>query len=302
MASTPRQRTLEARLAAVSSVQPQFATALRAAHGAGLRGDNAVADGLLGWLMAQPNVGSDAKRAAGIKGDVDHQGASGFFRGLLELLRQTGRKGLLLVLDECETIQRVRGDLREKSLNALRQLIDDIGSGTYHGLYVVITGTPEFFDGQQGVRRLPPLAERLHTDFSGDPRFDNPKAPQIRLQPFDLDKLVEAGRRVRDIYPAESPDRVRALVDDTLLRDLAIGVTGQLGKKTGVAPRIYLRKLVGDLLDKVDQFPDYDPRKDFKLVVDVAEMTAEERDAAGVQRSVDDIAIDADAPNRSGLE
>ena len=184
----------------------------------------------------------------------------------------------------------------------MRQLIDDIGSGTYHGLYVVITGTPEFFDGQQGVRRLPPLAERLHTDFSGDPRFDNPKAPQIRLQPFDLDKLVEAGRRVRDIYPAESPDRVRALVDDTLLRDLAIGVTGQLGKKTGVAPRIYLRKLVGDLLDKVDQFPDYDPRKDFKLVVDVAEMTAEERDAAGVQRSVDDIAIDADAPNRSGLE
>jgi hypothetical protein len=52
----------------------------------------------------------------------------------------------------------------------------------------------------------------------------------------------------------------------------------------------------------IDQFPDYDPRKDFKLVVDVAEMTAEERDAAGVQRSIDDIAIDADAPSRGGLE
>ena len=31
-----------------------------------------------------------------------------------------------LVLDEVETIQRVRSDSREKSLNALRQLIDDI--------------------------------------------------------------------------------------------------------------------------------------------------------------------------------
>ena len=101
------------------------------------------------WLMAQPNVGADAKRHAGIKGEVDHQGASGFLRGLLELLRQTGRKGLVLVLDECETIQRTRRDLKEKSLNALRQLIDDVGAGVYRGLYVVITGTTAFFEGPE---------------------------------------------------------------------------------------------------------------------------------------------------------
>src|ERR1019366_5357583 len=120
---------LEKRLASVSAIQPQFAAALRACHVARLAGDNATAEGLIAWLMAQPNVGPDIKRRAGIKGGVDGLGASGFFRGLLELLRQTGRKGLLLVLDECETIQRVRGDLREKSLNALRQLVDDLDGG-----------------------------------------------------------------------------------------------------------------------------------------------------------------------------
>lgn len=130
---------LEQRLAVVSSTQPQFAAALRACHGARLQGDNATAEGLFAWLMAQPNVGADIKRAAGLKGDVDNFGAAGFFRGLLELLRQTGRKGFLLVLDECETIQRVRDDLREKSLNALRQLVDDLDAGRYPGMYVMIT-------------------------------------------------------------------------------------------------------------------------------------------------------------------
>jgi hypothetical protein len=49
------------------------------------------------------------------------------------VLRQTGRKGLVLVLDEVETIQRVRADSREKSLNALRQLIDDLIAGATRG-------------------------------------------------------------------------------------------------------------------------------------------------------------------------
>ena len=156
---------LEKRLASVSATHPQFAAALRACHTARLREEHAIAEGLMAWLMGQPNVGADIKRAAGIKGDLDHRGASGFFRGLLAVLQQTGRAGFLLVLDEVETIQRVRADSREKSLNGLRQLLDDLDGGHYPGMYVLITGTPQFFDGPQGVRRLPPLQQsaRLST-------------------------------------------------------------------------------------------------------------------------------------------
>jgi hypothetical protein len=82
--------------------------------------------------------------------------ASAFLRGLLAMLQQTGRKGLVLVLDEVETLQRMRSDVREKSLNALRQWIDDIDAGRYPGLYLLVTGTPAFFDGNQGVKRLRP--------------------------------------------------------------------------------------------------------------------------------------------------
>jgi hypothetical protein len=282
---------LERRLADVSKTQPQYAAALRVCYAARLRADHATEQGLIAWLMGQPNVAASVKREAGIKGDLDSDGASGFLRGVLEVLRQTGRKGLVLVLDEVETIQRVRGDSREKSLNALRALIDDVHAGRYPGLYILITGTPAFFDGPHGVRRLAPLAQRLETDFSGDPRHYNPRAPQIWLSPFDHDRLVRVGRRIRDLYALDRPERVRAKVDDAVVERLARAVVGQLGEKVGVAPRLFLRRLV-DVLDRVDEYEDFEPAKDYQVLLKASELTPEEAVAAGVAKNVDDIELD----------
>ena len=116
--------------------------------------DHATAEGLAGWLAGQPHVAASIKRVAGIKGDVDHFAALSFLRGLLLILKDSGYSGLVLVLDEIETLQRVRGDVREKGLNALRQLIDDIDGGRFPKLFLLTTGTPAFFDGPQGVQRL----------------------------------------------------------------------------------------------------------------------------------------------------
>jgi hypothetical protein len=231
------------------------------------------------------------KRAAGIKGEIDHETAGAFLRGMLVLLSQSGRKGLLLVLDEAETIQRMRADVRERSLNALRQLIDDIASNRYPGLYLLLTGTPAFFEGPQGIKRLPPLAQRLHEDFGGDPRFDNPRAAQVRLLPFDRARMLEVGRRVRDLYPAKDSARMQRMVDDALIGALADKVTGALGGKVGVAPRLFLKKLVGSLLDRVNDHPDFDPRVDADLAVSTVEMSADEASAAGVVRDADALSV-----------
>src|SRR5207302_6507999 len=115
-----------------------------------LAGDEAAAGALLAWLGGQPNVAGSARRTAGLKGDLDHFAALGFLQGLLTVLRDCGHPGLLVVLDEIETLQRVRSDVRDKGLNALRQLLDEIDAGRFPGLFLVITGTPAFFDGQQG--------------------------------------------------------------------------------------------------------------------------------------------------------
>jgi hypothetical protein len=282
---------LEARLAKVSATHPTFAAVLRGVHEARVKGDVATADGLLSWLMGEPTVAAAVKRTAGIKGELDAHAAAGFFRGLLAVLAQTGRKGLLLVLDEVETVQRMRGDVREKSLNALRQLIDDVYANRYPGLYLVITGTPAFFDGPQGVKRLPPLEQRLHVQFA-QPEFDNARAVQIRLSAFDEGRLLEVGRKVRDLYPARNAARIAARVGDDVVGALARQTAGKLGGKVGVAPRLFLKKLVGEVLDRVDEHEAYDPVQHYQLELSPAEMSAEERAAAGVERGVDEIELE----------
>jgi hypothetical protein len=188
--------------------------------------------------------------------------------------------------------------VRDKALNAIRQLVDEIDSGRYPGLFLVITGTPAFYDGPSGVPRLPPLAQRLATDFSTDPRFDNPRAVQLRLPGFDEAALLALGVRVRDLYAgaASEPERVARLVDDAYLAQLASAVTGSLGGKIGVAPRVFLKKLVSDVLDRVDQFADFDPRKDYKLTLGADELTDVERNAASLNRQLavgaDDVDLD----------
>ncbi|TDO89913.1 BREX system ATP-binding protein BrxD [Enemella evansiae] len=280
-------RLLEERLRDLGDRAPGFAQALRGYRSAVARGDTATADALAAWLGGQPHVAAAAKRAAGVRGDLDHFGAMGFLQGLLLVLRDAGHPGLLLVLDEVETLQRVRGDMRDKALNALRQLIDEVDSGRYPGLYLVITGTPAFFEGTSGITRLPPLAQRLATDFTTDARFDNPRAVQVRLPGFDQERLLELGTRVRDLYAdgSTAAERVRSRIDDALVATLAEAVIGRLGGRIGVAPRLFLKKLVGDLLDRVDQFADFDPRVHYRPVIAVAELTDAERAAAGRTRT-----------------
>jgi hypothetical protein len=283
---------LTARLSEVSRHAPSFAAALRGYRSALAAGDEATAAAVLAWLGGQPHVAAAARRSAGVRGDLDHFGALGFVQGLLTVLRDSGHRGLFVVLDEVETLQRVRSDARDKALNALRQLIDEVHSGRFPGLYLVITGTPAFYDGQQGVQRLAPLAQRLATDFTTNPRFDNPRAVQVRLPGFTQESLVGLGLTIRDLYAAgaSAPDRIAALADDAYVADLARAVGGALGGKAGVAPRLFLKKLVGDVLDRIDQFPDFDPRQHYRLTVSSGELTDVERNLA--QSSADDVSLE----------
>ncbi|TYL54031.1 BREX system ATP-binding protein BrxD [Agromyces mariniharenae] len=275
--ATAADALMERRLSNVSKTAPAFATALRGYRAAVRAGDAAQAEGLLAWLAGQPHVAAAVRRGAGVRGELDHFGALGFLQGLLTVLRDSDYRGLVVILDEVETLQRVRSDVREKSLNSLRQLVDEVDAGRFPGLYILITGTPAFFDGPQGMQRLPPLAQRIAADFSGDPRFDNPRAPQVRLTGFTETSLHELGARIREVYASGQPtqDRLLTHVDDAFLTELGSSIAGQLGGRVGVAPRLYLRRLV-DILDRVDQFEEYEPRRDALGAIPAADMTAAE--------------------------
>jgi len=88
------------------------------------------------------------------------------------------------------------------------------------------------------------------------------------------------------MYAIGASERIGSVVDDGYIDDLAIAVSGRLGGKVGIAPRLYLKKLVADVLDRVDQYSDFDPRRDYALTVVDSELGQVERQAAA---GVDDI-------------
>jgi hypothetical protein len=110
--------------------------------------------------------------------------------------------------------------------------------------------------------------------------------------------MVEVGQRIRELYPSEQRARVEAKVTDAVINDLARGVAGKLGGRVGVAPRIFLKRIV-DLLDRVDEHADFDPREHYSLVIEPTELTQEEQAAAGVARTVDDIPLDLGEPTKT---
>ena len=120
---------------------------------------------LISWLSGSANVAASVKRRAEIKGDIGSSDALAYLRGILEICKAAGYEGLLIVIDEAETILRMRSDSRHKSLNGIRQICD--AAGEYPGLLWLFTGTPDFFDARQGVAGLAPLHDRIRFLESG---------------------------------------------------------------------------------------------------------------------------------------
>ena len=61
------------------------------------------------------------------------------------------------------------------------------GSREYPGLVWLFTGTPEFFDTRRGVAGLTPLHDRIA--FKEHGRFASLRQPQLKLAPFDKERL-----------------------------------------------------------------------------------------------------------------
>jgi hypothetical protein len=227
------------------------------------------AGSLISWLSGSANVGAAAKRLANVKGDIESRDALDYLRGALAIVKAAGYKGLVIVIDEAETILRMRKDSRHKSLNGIRQIAD--AASSYHGLLWVFTGTPDFFDSRQGVAGLAPLHERIA--FMKQGTRINPRQPQLELVPFDAARLRAVAVTLRDLYPTKNPERVRERLGDGFIERLVTTVTAGFKGDVGVVPRQFLRALVNQL-DLVDDDPAYDPMREYGF--DPAELKPEE--------------------------
>ncbi len=177
-----------------------------------------------------------------------------FLRGILEIVKAAGYKGLVIVIDEAETILRMRHDVRGKSLNGIRQICD--AAGDFPGLLWLFTGTPDFFDARRGVAGLEPLHARIR--FITQSGFTTLRQPQLELRPFDAGRLREVALKLRELYPTADRARIDARLSTAFLDALIAKVTEGFRGDVGVVPRQFLRELV-NTLDLVAEHEQYDP-------------------------------------------
>jgi hypothetical protein len=209
------------------------------------------AGALMSWLSGSGNVGAAEKKAAGIKGEITSTDAMAYLHGILEVVKAAGYKGLVIVVDEAETILRMRGDVRGKSLNGIRQIID--AADRFKGLLWLFTGTPEFFDIRRGVAGLQPLHDRIRFQVEGG--LVSMRQPQLELKPFDRERLKEVGVRLRQLYPIGDPNIVAQRVTPEVIANKVDEATKGFNGDVGVVPRQFLRSLV-NLFDVVAENPD----------------------------------------------
>jgi hypothetical protein len=246
------------------------------------RGDLADAGSLVSWLSGSSNVGASAKKKAEIKGDIQSKDALAYLRGILEMVKAADYKGLVIVVDELETVLRARKDTRGKSLNGLRQIID--AAKDFPGLLWLFTGTPDFFDSRRGVAGLEPLNDRLKFEKQG--RFVNVRQPQLELVPFDAARLRDVALKLREIYPSQDRARIERRVTNELVDRVVVEVTKGFRGDVGVVPRQFLRSYVS-ILDTVDQNEDYDPKEDFRFEMDTKSLTPEEQRAKAGEKPIE---------------
>jgi hypothetical protein len=215
---------------------------------------------LVSWLSGSQNVAAGAKKLAEIRGEIGSADAMAYLQGVLAVVHAAGYKGLAVVIDEAETILRMRRDVRGKSLNGIRQIIDDAPS--FPRLLWVFTGTPEFFDSRRGVAGLEPLHARIQ--FSKVGSFVNVRQAQLELAPFDRKRLREVALKLRALYPAADRARLEDLADDEFVEKLVDSVSNAFGGDVGVVPRQFLRRLV-EVFDLIEQEPAFDPTRELGL-------------------------------------
>ncbi|MCS5691779.1 BREX system ATP-binding protein BrxD [Cyanobium sp. FGCU-6] len=285
------QQRLEADLASLTGGQePQdFIRVIQTIFRLKQEGAVPEAGALISWLCGSGNVAAASKKVAGIKGDIGSRDALDYLRGVLEIVKAAGYKGLLIVIDEAETILRMRSDSRHKSLNGIRQIAD--AAGSYPGMLWLFTGTPEFFDTRHGVAGLTPLHERIR--FLKQGAFASLRQAQLELTPFDAERLRSVALRLRELYPSGTrsvlEERVSLAFIDRLVGEVTKGFRGDVG----VVPRQFLREFVTQL-DLVEENDDYVPMElygfDPTQISSVA-LTPEEQQRLGV--SSDSAPLDA---------
>jgi hypothetical protein len=250
------EKRVESELAYLSDLDPGFAPALRAFYHAKSTNNAVLASTAIAWLSGSCAMPGKMLSEIGVHGYLESNQVFPRIHALLELIKGSRYKGLLLLVDELELIRKFpHARQREQALEVLRLLIDESGKNNFPGCLLIFTGTDTFFeDDRTGIKSYEALADRVSLPNSPD-GVSSVKQPVISLQGLNQFKLLEVITRIRDIHGiAYNWEVLKKFSDDTLLK-LVQDWTSFGEDSVSRKPRPIIREFI-HILDICEENPD----------------------------------------------
>jgi len=216
-----------------------------AGEGEGAEARDSGRDVLLRWLEGN-RISKRELKPFQVFESLDRTNSKRMLASLIAFLRYLGYTGLVLLLDEVETVMARSSTIRDAAYENVRLLIDS-AEQTQH-IHVFLSIIPDVLAAEKGFRSYDALWSRVRT--LGDSKRLNYRSVLIDLHrtPLGREEFLELGRRLRQIHGAAySWDG--AVVGDERLQDICeqqdrMGVTNEV--------RLFIRQLI-QILDAAEQ-------------------------------------------------
>lgn len=205
---------------------------------------------LLGsWLEGVPG----RLAGMGVTGQVDASNGASILRSAVLVLRHFGLRGLVILVDEVESVLNLRRPQRRDSYQSLRLLIDRENLPN-HALLVASMTPPMFTDADLGIQTYPALWSRLQPEGRADFVNYNSTLVDLTRTPLSEDDFFAIGQRIREIHQYARAWDAADRVSNDFLR--AAAATASQGRLTMVfSPTRVFVKLIAETLETAHQHP-----------------------------------------------
>ena len=170
-----------------------------------------------------------------------------FMNSLILFLHHIGHKGLILLLDEMETVMAQSASIRNAAYENVRLLIDNSESSQY--LHIFFSIIPDILLSEKGFKSYDALWSRVRS--IGESRKLNYRGVLVDIHqtPLKTDELVELGRCLRTIHGISYRWDPTDLVSDELMEKICANQ-----KRMGVISevRLFIKQLI-NILDMAEQ-------------------------------------------------
>ena len=202
-------------------------------------------DLLYRWLEGD-RISKRALKAFGIFESLSKTNAKRLLASLIAFLRHLGYQGLVLLLDELETVMAQSSSIRNAAFENVRLLIDSTDQSRH--LHVFLSIIPDVLSAEKGFRSYDALWSRVRT--LGEAGRLNYRGVLIDLHrtPLGPDEFLELGLRLRDIHTAAFRWDAAA-VGEALIREIC-AQQELLGLQSEV--RLFIRQVI-QALDLAEQ-------------------------------------------------